>query len=357
MPSPFLHTERLPGLFPALRLAENVVKIKCLSWATIAVSDRTEDAQITMNRRAQTVAAFIAFLVCWSAIPAYSLDYHFTFLFAVSRLIDGTSLRDPRGLDVSKSSGDIIIADTGNNQVRIFDKNGVLIKSIGQLAAIRSPYDVAFGKDEDMYVTEMGSSKVKRLDVTGSLLPPIVPEIVGSQLALLGRICVDYKDTVYVADRDNPRILIMSEADNQIRQIAQTPREGEPEWKVQDIAVDAARNVYILSSQGQVVHVFNHNGTHVRSFGNHGAKDEEFSYPTAVAIGPDGNLWIVDSFKQEIKVFSPDGYFRFRWGETGMGDGQLFYPIDIAFGASTLYVLEKGSSRLQAFSMASETVP
>jgi sugar lactone lactonase YvrE len=155
---------------------------------------------------------------------------------------------------------------------------------------------------------------------------------------------------VYVADRSGPRVFVISGPEQTVRKIEQTT-DAESEWKVQDVTVDAKGTVYIVSSQGTAVHVYRRDGSHIRSFGRHGPKDDEFSFPVGAAIGPDGNLWIADSFRHELKVFTPGGRFLFRWGKTGMDDGELFYPVDIAFGKEILYVLEKGASRLQAFEM------
>jgi len=280
----------------------------------------------------------------------YCSDADLRFLFSVSRLTDGTNLRDPSGLDVSESTGDIFVADTGSHQLRIFSADGVLLRSVGRTAGIQSPFDVAVGPDGDVYITEMNASQITRLDSFGRLLPPLIPKSSEGPPSLLGRIFVDAANTVYVADRSGPRVFVISGPEQTVRKIEQTT-DAESEWKVQDVTVDAKGTVYIVSSQGTAVHVYRRDGSHIRSFGRHGPKDDEFSFPVGAAIGPDGNLWIADSFRHELKVFTPGGRFLFRWGKTGMDDGELFYPVDIAFGKEILYVLEKGASRLQAFEM------
>ncbi|MBI5118303.1 NHL repeat-containing protein [Candidatus Poribacteria bacterium] len=305
---------------------------------------------IAMKRRSAT--AFIitfSLLLCSTSVQSFD-NLHF--LFSVSRLSDGANLRDPQGLAVSRETGDILIADTGNDRLCILSAHGVLVKSVGRVAGIQSPIGAAFGKDEGIYLTEIGTRQIKRLSFNGSPLPPIVPQTHDETSPLPGRIIVDGKGNIYAADRAEPRVLIISGSDYMTRQIQQTPGSREPQWKVQDVEVDGVGNIYILSSQGLAVHVFDANGHHLRSFGQHGSNEDQFSFPTGVAIGPEGNLWIADSFRHEIKVFDPRGEFLSRWGITGMGDGELFYPIDIAFGKGILYVLEKGASRLQAFEIS-----
>jgi DNA-binding beta-propeller fold protein YncE len=258
-------------------------------------------------------------------------------------------MRDPMGLAVSKPSGDILVSDTGNKRILVFNRDGMLIKSIGPLADLRSPIGVAFGSNEEIYVTDMADIPIKHLNASGRLLPPILPDISDLVPFAPGRMCAGYDGKLYISDRAGPRILIMSFAGGKAGQIGQLPGEGIPAWKVQDVAVDEEGLAYILSSQGPVVHVFNRRGKSLRSFGKHGSNAEDFSFPTGICIGPGGNLWIADTFRHDLKVFTPEGDYLFRWGETGTGDGELFYPIDIAFYGRTLYVLEKGSSRLQAF--------
>ncbi len=305
-----------------------------------------------MYRRIAATLVIISFLLFWSA-HVQPLD-EFPFLFSVTRLSDGSSLRDPLGLAVSKQSGDILVADTGNDRLCIFHADGILAKSIGRVSGIQSPIGAAFTKNEEIYLTEIGTREIKRLGFSGAPLPSIVPEAPDGAAVMPGRIATDGKGNIYAADRAEPRVLIISGANSVsvTKQIKQASKSREPEWKVQDVEVDDAGNIYVVSSQGLAVHVFDPNGRHLRSFGKHGSNRDEFSFPTGAAIGPDGNLWIVDSFRQELKVFTPQGEFLFRWGITGMGEGELFYPIDIAFGKSILYVLEKGASRLQAFGMS-----
>ena len=304
-----------------------------------------------MNKRAGIVGISIVLLLVFSPGDSEPFEGRLRFAFSVSRLSDGTSLRDPLGLDVSMPSGDILVADTGNNQIRIFNSDGVLIKSIGRLIGIRSPIGIAVGENEDIYFSEIGNPHIRRLDFSGGPLPPILLTNSTPIVPQPGRICMGRDGKLYITDRAAPRVFAISLPDGDTREMAQEPNEAEPRWKVQDVAVDETGNVFIISSQGLAVHVFDSAGVHMRSFGVHGAKEHEFSFPTGAAIGPEGNLWVVDSVRQEIKVFTPDGDFQFRWGVTGAGDGDLFYPIDIVFGKRTLYVLEKGASRLQAFEL------
>jgi DNA-binding beta-propeller fold protein YncE len=292
----------------------------------------------------------LSILICVFTSSAYCLEPNLIFQFAVSRLNDGTALRDPLALDVSKESGEVFVSDTGNNRVLIFNAEGVLTKTVGTQSELRSPIGVAVAPDGDFYVTEMQGSRMKHFDLTGSPLPPILLDSRHEPAPLLGRITAGKDGVIYAVDRARPRVFVIL-AGEQTREMNHPGVEGT-EWKVQDITADEAGNVYVLSSQGVAVTVLDRDGKLLRSFGLYGPREHEFSFPTGMCIGPDDNLWIVDSFKQELKVFSLAGEFLFRWGRTGPGEGELFYPVDVAFGERTLYVLEKGASRLQAFRLS-----
>jgi len=302
-----------------------------------------------VNKRILTsILALISALVFFAS-TAQSTDIDLKFVFAASSLTDGTTLRDPSGLAVSRSTGDIAVADTGNGRIRIFSADGVVITSIGPATGIESPIGVAVDENDEIYVSEMDGAAIKRFSVAGTSLPPILPEETGEKPVRPGRMCIASDGTLVVTDRAAQRIFVIGDGGKTIRQISHKPEPGEPDWSVQDVAIDKDKNVYVVSSKGLAIRVYDFDGSYVRSFGTHGSKDDEFSFPTGAEIGPDGNLWIVDSFRQEIKVFTTDGDFLFRWGETGAEDGKLFYPVDIAFGEGMLYVLEKGAGRLQAF--------
>ena len=122
---------------------------------------------------------------------------------------------------------------------------------------------------------------------------------------------------------------------------------------LQDIAIDKAKGkIYIVSSLGVAVHVFDTDGKYICEFGSHKQESGGFSFPSSCAIDSHGRIWVTDSFQHSIKVFKEDGKFLFQWGKIGEGEGELLFPVDIDFDSNgRLYVLEKGNSRVQVFAV------
>jgi len=76
------------------------------------------------------------------------------------REFGGDRLANPGGLCVL-TDGRVVVANTGKNELTIFDAKGELVRAVGGLAA---PEDVAAGPNGRVYVADTGNSRIAVLD-------------------------------------------------------------------------------------------------------------------------------------------------------------------------------------------------
>jgi tripartite motif-containing protein 71 len=80
---------------------------------------------------------------------------------------------DPEDLAID-SSGNIYVADSGNNRVQKFDKDGVYQSQFGSRGSGNGqfvyPVGIAFGTGGAIYVTDVGNNRVQRFDSKGAYL-------------------------------------------------------------------------------------------------------------------------------------------------------------------------------------------
>lgn len=98
----------------------------------------------------------------------------------------GAQLREPRGVSWD-SSGDVYIADTGNNRIRKVDRSTNLISTVAgsaqagfagdggpaTSASLLGVNDVTLGQDGDFYIASASNSRVRRVDGSTGIIETI----------------------------------------------------------------------------------------------------------------------------------------------------------------------------------------
>jgi ABC-type multidrug transport system ATPase subunit/DNA-binding beta-propeller fold protein YncE len=107
--------------------------------------------------------------------------------------------------------GKIYAADAFNNRIQVFSDDGKFLKildSAGQPLALRLPYDLKLGPDNDLFVIEYGAGRVTRLDLDGRVLGRYGSTGTGiGQFATPWGIAADARKRIYVADTGNRRVV------------------------------------------------------------------------------------------------------------------------------------------------------
>lgn len=75
-------------------------------------------------------------------------------------------------------------------------------------------------------------------------------------------------------------------------------------FSISGIAVDSANKMYVLDGFGRRVHVFDADGSHLRSIGRRGEGPGEFVLPQTIAIGPENTVWVGDVMLRRMSVFN-----------------------------------------------------
>ncbi len=235
----------------------------------------------------------------------------------------------PEGV-TTDSSGDVYVADEGNERIDEFSAAGAFIKAYG------------WGVSDGASQFETCTSSCRR-GIGGD--PPVVG---AGQFVGPGGVATDTSGDVYVADYDagSSRIDEFSAAGAFIKAYG---------WGVSD----GASQFETCTSTCQA------------GIGGSGAG--QLDTPKGVATDLSGDVYVADEFNQRIDEFSAAGAFikTYGWGvadgasrfETctstcqagieGGGAGQLFIPWDVATDSSgDVYVADLGNERIDEFSAA-----
>lgn len=121
----------------------------------------------------------------------------------------------PVGLDVD-GSGDVYVAEAGNNRVQKLSAAEAFMFQIGRSdeasgsadGEFSSPIDVALDSDGNIFVTDSGNNRVQKFDSSGAFVSKFGTAGSGdNQLSSPQGIAVDSNDDIYVTDTSNNRVV------------------------------------------------------------------------------------------------------------------------------------------------------
>lgn len=235
-------------------------------------------------------------------------------------------LRRPRGLTIAPN-GEIIVADTGNHRLQVFDRNG-FVRSFASRGSdpgnVNAPQDVIVGLQGYIYVADTGNHRIQIFNDQGILLTWFgahgtegAPGRFDSPTALQ----VDKQNRLYVLDTGNRRVQIFDDRGNYIDAV------GGFEIPV-DIAIDEQDRLFVADQGCDCVHVYTADRRKLLSFGGPGSGPGQMANPSTL-LSFDSRVYVGFSASQAIKVFRISN-------EGTLPEERLSYTHDYAVPAGTV---------------------
>jgi DNA-binding CsgD family transcriptional regulator len=263
-------------------------------------------------------------------------------------------LASPQGLAVDPV-GDVFIADTDNNRVRVVRPNGVIETAAGtglpgysgdggpgRAARLDMPAGVAVGLGGAIFIADTGNNRVRRLGADGQITTvagtgedgyagdglPATDALLSAPIGL----AVDQEGNLFIADTGNERVRRVDLAgvittwagdgvpgragDGAQATDAEVNLSAEPDASGGSIAVDGAGNLFLADTLNEVVRRVGLDGVIQTIAGNATAgfagdggpaTSAELDSPLAVAVDDRGDAYIADAGNYRIREIRPPG--------------------------------------------------
>ena len=258
----------------------------------------------------------------------------------------------PSGVSASMS-GNVFIADTYNNKIRMVTNTGIIttiagtgaVGSSGDGGAATSarlyhPYGLSVDISGNVYIIDSINNKIRLVSSTGIITTFAGTGMWGSngdggaatsaQLSAPRGVSVDISGNVYFADTNNHKIRMVTST-GIITTIAGTgdvgsSGDGSAATSAQlagpmGVSVDISGNVYIADSYNNNIRMVTSLGIittiagtgAVGSCGDGGvATSAQLNSPEGVSVDISGNVYISDYYNQKIRKFVPQGQVVFQ---------------------------------------------
>jgi tripartite motif-containing protein 71 len=267
-----------------------------------------------------------------------------------------------------KPSGNVLIADRGNNRVVQFSPQGEQLGSFGIPGTgpgqFERPAGIALAANGLVFVADTGNNRIERWAQPASPNADTqsATSVTGKGAILNGVVNPNSRTTTYSFEYGPTTAygssvpIVAASVGSGIERVAvsQTlalPAEATYHYRI--AASNEAGTTFGKDAQFKTTPVSQYQS----AFGATGSESGQFSHPADTAIDSKGNLWVVDKGNNRIEQFSEKGEFLKAVGSIGVGGGKLTSPSGLVIDASgNIWVSDTSNNRVEQFNEKGEFV-
>ena len=309
----------------------------------------------------------------------------------------GALFFNPQGVAVD-GAGNVYVADSGNNTIRVITSAGVSSTLAGTAgvsgsadgtgagALFNQPSGIALDSATNIYVCDYGNSTIREITLSGQVTTIAGSAGVTGSLNATGTnaqffhplgIAVDSATNLYVADYGNHLIRKITPA-HVVSTLAGSAGvfgtnngtgTAAQFYQPEGVAVDSSGNVYVADTGNAAIRMITSGGvvsTFAGSPGSLGSTDGTgtnaiFYQPAGIAINSAGKLYVSDYFNNTIRGISSGGTvitLAGLAGTTGSADGtgnsaRFWGPQGVAVNsAGAVYIADTANSTIRVMTSA-----
>lgn len=256
----------------------------------------------------------------------------------------------PRALAVDAANGFVYVIDK-TARVQRFGLDGVAQASWSMPeSALGKPTGVSVGPDGTVWVADTHYHRVIAFDRDGREKLRFGEYGMGpGQFVYPGDVAVAPNGELYVSEYGgNDRVQVFAPDGTFRRELLGGGYMSRPQSM--GFSPDGAE-LFVTDACNHRIVVADLQGNVIRTFGQVGANPGDLSYPYGLHVLSDGTLLVAEFGGNRVQRLSPTGQSLGRWGGFGFERGKLRWPWGVAAVGSTIFVLDSGNNRVQAFEL------
>ena len=158
-------------------------------------------------------------------------------------------------------------------------------------------------------------------------------------------VAVNEQDEIAVSDTGNHKIHLFKSNGSHIKSFGEEgAKPGEFDWPC-GIVFHGANIIVAEQSENCRIQELSRQGEYLSHFGEEGSLDHHLDFPAGLSIDSDGNIIVADKENKLIKIFSADGQFLKKLGT----EGRLTEPYHCIQHDIYLIVSDSGDHSLKCF--------
>jgi len=299
----------------------------------------------------------LGFIILGVLVSVYEVDAA-TFLFQFGSMGTANSEFDfPEGV-TTDSTHRIIVADSDNHRVQVFDSSGNFIGKFGSFGTndgqFKTPIGIAVDSLDRIIVSDLGNARVQIFTPTGGFLSTFgTPGSANGQFMNPTGVTVDSQDRIIVADAGNQRIQIFDSTGNFVT-VFGSSGTGNGQFTLPfGIEVDSTDRIIVNDIVNDRIQFFDSSGNFISAFGIEGTGDGEINFSHGISVDCQDRIYVADTGNNRIQIFDSLGNFVEKFGSSGSGDGQVSIPRGVEFNApNSVVIADSGNHRIDVFSVA-----
>lgn len=289
------------------------------------------------------------------------------------------SFYNPSGVAYDATSGNLYVADTASQVIRVINPAGVVstlagtagmagfANGTGAAATFFNPTGVAVDNSGNVYVADSGNNAIRKITMPGAVVSTLAGSgLMGATNSTVGTsasfnnpngVAVDAAGNVYVADTYNYRIRKVTSA-GAVSTFAGTGTSGGTNGAATSatfnfpsgVAVDSSGKVYVADSNNGLIRLISAGqvttfaGAMMTSSLDGPATSVSFGWPVGLAVDAAGNVYVGDRGYHLIRKISAGNvttyaglthYMGSSTGSSGFHDGPAW--IDASASSSAFY--------------------
>lgn len=237
-------------------------------------------------------------------------ESHIVFVFDQEknalRFIGIRRLGFPIGLAISNKHGILYVSDSRQDKVFGFNKDTDDVRlTIGGPGEFKNPSGMVYDDITDrLYVADTQNHMVKVFDKDGRPLFTIGKR--GSEdgeFNFPSYLAMDKKGILYVVDSFNFRVQMFDANGKFLKKFGRLGDSSGFFSRPAGIGVDSDGNIYVVDTSFNNFQIFNSDGRLLLWVGNSGRKTGEFYLPTGLFVDHQDRIYVSDTFNKRVQVF------------------------------------------------------